>query len=161
MTSKNNMASRGRYTAVVYVKKRVKRVVIYVHGDGRPLVVTVPASREIKGMVVKRWKVGNNTEAYTVRMRAIDVVQLIDTYAYDAARRKMHIFDPIYREAARQGYKVHDNELYVKLWLDAPLGAELFPIGDIRERELGKCIRGFTHSFGVWRMVTPPWAATC
>jgi len=41
------------------------------------------------------------------------------------------------------------------------LGEPLFHIGDPRERELGTCIKGFTHSFGIWRMVTPPWCASC
>ena len=148
------------YTAVVYVRKRVKRVVLYIPGEVQPFVFTVPASREVGGRVVRRWRVGN-TEAYTVRMRAIDVVQLVDAYAHEEAVKKIHMFDPIYREAARQGYRVHGNELYVELWLSAPLGTPLFHTGDARERQLGACIKHFTHSYGIWRMVTPPWAATC
>jgi len=151
---------RRNYTAVVYIKKRVKRVVFYIPGDVRPFVITVPSSREIGGKVVKRWVVGG-VEAYTVRMRAIDVVQLIDAYAHEEAVKKIHMLDPIYREAVKQGYKVHSNGLYVQLWLTAPLGTPLFHVGDPRERELGSCIKHFTHSYRIWRMVTPPWAASC
>jgi hypothetical protein len=147
-----------RYTAVVYEKKRTKTVVLYV--GGKPFTLKASAGREINGKIVRRWRIGN-TEAYTVRMRAIDVVRLIDAYAHDEAVLRMHLFDPVYREAVRQGYKAHDNELYVKLWLEHPLGEPLFHVGDPMERQLGDCIKHFTNSYGIWRMVTPPWAATC
>jgi len=150
---------RGTFTAVVYRKRRVKKVVLYA-GGGFPFVFAVPAGAELRGRVRKRWVVGG-IEAYSIRVRAADVAKLIDMYAHEAACRKISILDPVYRAAARQGYKVHGNELYVKLWLSAPLGEPLFPIGDPRERELGACIRGFTHSYGIWRMVTPPWCASC
>jgi hypothetical protein len=146
------------YTVVVYEKKKVKTVVVYVGRE--TFVFKVPVDRAVKGTVAKQWRVGN-TVAYSVVVRAADLAELIDAYAHEEAVRKISLLDPIYRVAALQGYRVHDNELYVRLWLEHPLGAELFPIGDPRERELGACIRGFTHSFGIWRMVTPPWAATC
>ncbi len=150
---------RQFFTVVVYRKKRVKRVVLYA-GDGVPFVFTVPAGVEIRGRVRRRWAVGG-TEAFSMRVRAADVVRLIDMYAHEAACRKILFLDPVYRAAALQGYKVHSNELYVRLWLEHPLGEPLFHTGDPRERELGSCIRGFTHSYGIWRMVTPPWAAVC
>jgi hypothetical protein len=146
------------YTVVVYERKRVKTVVLYV-GDGT-FVFKVPASREVPGVVKKTWSLGR-TKAYSMRVRARDVAELITMYAHEEAARKILYLDPVYRAAARQGYRVHRNELYVQLWLEHELGAPLFPIGDPRERELGACIRSFTHSYGIWRMTTPPWAATC
>jgi len=149
---------RQTFTVVVYRKKRIKRVVLYAGGG--VFVFTVPAGVEVSGRVRKRWAVGG-AEAYSARIRAADAAKLIDMYAHEAACRKITILDPVYRAAALQGYKVHDNELYVKLWLERELGEPLFHIGDPRERELGTCIKGFTHSFGIWRMVTPPWCASC
>jgi hypothetical protein len=149
---------RQTFTVVVYRKKRIRRVVLYA-SDG-VFVFTVPARVEINGRVRKRWAIGG-TEAYSARVRAADVAKLIDMYAHDAACRRITVLDPVYRAAALQGYKVHSNKLYVELWLSAPLGEPLFSIGDPRERELGTCIKGFTHSFGIWRMVTPPWCASC
>jgi hypothetical protein len=111
-------------------------------------------------VIMKKWRVGA-TKAYSARIHAVNLVKLIDVYAYEEARRKISLLDPVYRAATLNGYKVHDNELYVKLWLSAPLGTPLFHTGDSQERELGNCIKAFTHSFGIWRMVTPPWAATC
>jgi hypothetical protein len=148
------------YTIVVYERRRVSTVVLYV---GRwTFTFKVPTYRKIRDLavVVKEWRVGG-TPAYSARIHAKNLVDLINAYAYEEAVRKMSLIDPIYRAAALNGYKVHDNELYVRLWLEHPLGAELFPIGDPRERELGTCIKHFTHSYGIWRMVTPPWAATC
>ena len=146
------------YTIVVYEKKRVKTVVAYIGKE--TFTFKVPVSRTVRGVVAKQWKIGN-TVAYSVVVRAADLAELIDSYAHEEAVRKISLLDPVYRAAAMQGYRVHDNELYVKLWLEHELGEELFPIGDPRERELGRCIKAFTHSFGIWRMVTPPWAATC
>jgi len=146
------------YTVVVYERRRIKTLVVYIGRE--TFVFKVPADRAVKGTVAKQWKVGN-TMAYSVVVRAADLAELIHAYAYEESARKISLLDPVFRVAALQGYKVHDNELYVKLWLSAPLGEPLFPIGDPRERELGGCIKAFTHSFGIWRMVTPPWAATC
>jgi hypothetical protein len=145
------------YTAVVYEKRRIKTVVLYVGRE--TFTFKVPAGVRIDelAVIIKKWRVGN-TVAYSTSIHAKNLVKLIDAYAHEEAARKISLFDPIYRAAALSGYKVHHNELYVKLWLERPLGAELFPIGDPRERELGDCIRSFTHSFGIWRMVTPPWA---
>jgi hypothetical protein len=149
---------RGTFTVVVYGRKRVKTVVLYV-GRG-VFVFKVPASREVRGVVKRRWRVGG-TDAYSARVRARDVAELIDAYAHEEAARKIHMLDPVYRAAALQGYRVHGNKLYVRLWLEHPLGEPLFRVGDPKERELGDCIKHFTHSYGIWRMVTPPWAATC
>jgi hypothetical protein len=148
------------YTIVVYEKRRVSTVVLYVGRE--TFTFKVPADRKISDLavVVKKWRVGA-AKAYSARIHAVNLVRLIDSYAHEEAVRKISLLDPVYRAAALHGYKVHDNELYVKLWLSAPLGEPLFPIGDPRERELGACIKAFTHSFGIWRMVTPPWAATC
>ncbi len=143
------------YTVVVYERKRTKTVVVYV-GRER-FVFKVPVERVVRGTVVKQWKVGK-TVAYSVVMRAADLAELIHAYAYEEARRKISLLDPVFRAAALQGYKVHDNELYVKLWLEHELGEPLFHVGDPRERGLGACIKHFTHSYGIWRMVTPPWA---
>jgi hypothetical protein len=173
MATQNNVAPSGAgalggarqqnppkwYTVVVYEKKRVKTVVLYVGRE--TFVFNVPIGRKINGVVVKEWSVGN-TKAYSVRARAGVIAELILAYAFEEAARKISLLDPVFRATViYDGYKVHDNELYVKLWLSAPLGEPLFPIGDPRERELGACIKAFTHSFGIWRMVTPPWAATC
>jgi hypothetical protein len=153
-----NPAMNTWYTIVVYEKRRIRTVVLYV---GREVFkFKMPADKEILGVIMKKWRVGN-TVAYSVRIHAVNLVKLIDAYAHEQAVRKISLLDDVYRAAALNGYKVHDNELYVRLWLSAPLGAPLFEIGDIRERELGACIRAFTHSYGIWRMVTPPWAATC
>jgi len=149
---------REWYTVVVYEKKRVKTVVVYVGRE--TFTFKVPVETKIPGVIMKEWRIGS-TAAYSVSIHATNLVKLIDMYAYDKATRKISLLDPIYRIAALNGYKVHDNELYVKLWLEHELGDELFPIGDPRERELGSCIMAFTHSFGIWRMVTPPWAARC
>jgi len=147
------------YTVVVYERKRVKTVVLYVGRE--TFVFSVPAYREIHGVVVKTWTVGN-TKAYVMLVRAGVIAELIHMYAYEEAKRKISLLDPVFRAAViYDGYKVHDNALYVELWLSAPLGAELFRVGDPRERELGDCIKHFTHSYGIWRMVTPPWAAIC
>jgi len=146
------------YTVVVYEKKRIKTVVLYVGRE--TFTFKMPASRGIPGDVKKQWSLGR-TRAYSMRVRARDIVELIDAYAYEDARRRIFMLDPVYRAAALAGYKVHDNELYVKLWLERPLGEPLFRVGDPRERELGDCLKHFTHSYRIWRMVTPPWAATC
>jgi len=148
------------YTIVVYEKKRVKTVVAYIGRETFTFKVSPHVNVGNIAVIMKKWKVGSAV-AYSARIHAVNLVKLIDAYAYEEARRKISLFDPVYRAAALNGYKVHDNELYVKLWLEHELGEELFPIGDPRERELGRCIKAFTHSFGIWRMVTPPWAATC
>jgi hypothetical protein len=145
-------------TVVVYERKRTKTVVLYVGRE--TFAFKVPAGREVRGVVEKAWTAGG-VRAYSMRVRAVDVAELIIAYAYEEATRKISLLDPVFRAAARQGLWIHSNDLYVKLWLEHPLGAELFPIGDPRERELGACIKSFTHSFGIWRMVTPPWAARC
>jgi len=147
------------YTVVVYERKRVKTVVLCVGGE--TFVFKVPAYREIRGVVVKTWTVGG-TKAYSMRVRAGEVAALIHAYAYEESARKISLLDPVFRATViYDGYKVHDNALYVELWLSAPLGAPLFRTGDPRERELGDCIKHFTHSYGIWRMVTPLWAAMC
>ena len=147
------------YTIVVYEKKRVKTVVLYVGRE--TFTFNVPADVNIGNIAVimKKWRVGGKTVAYSASIHAVNLAKLIDAYAHEEATRKISLLDSVYRAAALSGYKVHHNELYVKLWLSAPLGAELFPIGDPRERELGECIKNFTHSYGIWRMVTPPWAS--
>ena len=61
-----------RYTAVVYEKGKVKRVVLYI--NAKPLVFTT--DKEIKGVVRKRWKAGN-TEAYSIRVSVDIVAQLL------------------------------------------------------------------------------------
>lgn len=148
------------YTVVIYEKKRVKTVVLYVGRE--TFTFNVPAHVNIGdiAVIMKSWQVGA-TKAYSARIHAANLAMLIDSYAHDEAVRKISLLDPVYRAAALNGYKVHDNELYVKLWLDKHLGEELFHVGDPRERELGECIKHFTSSYGIWRMVTPPWAATC
>jgi hypothetical protein len=146
------------FTAVVYVKRRIKRVVLYA--SRRPFVFAISADKEVDGRVRKRWRVGG-AEAYSMRVRGIDIAPLILANAYTDACRRISDLDPVFREAAKQGYKVHDNELYVKLWLEHKLGEELFHTGDPRERELGECIKHFTHSYRIWRMVTPPWCSDC
>jgi hypothetical protein len=148
------------YAIVVYEKKRIKTVVLYAGRE--TFAFKVPAHVSIgDAVIMKRWQVGA-AKAYSARIHAVNLVKLINAYAYNEARLRISLFDPIYRAAALSGYKVHDNELYVKLWLEHELGEELFRAGDPRERELGGCIRAFTHSYGIWRMVTPPWAAaTC
>ena len=146
------------FTAVVYVKRRIKRVVLYA--GYRPFVFTISADKEVNGRVKKRWKIGN-TEAYSMRVRGIDIAPLIDAYAHEEACRKISDLDPLFREAARQGYKVHHNEYYIQLWLAKPLGEPLGHVGEIDERVLGDCLKHFTHSYRIWRMVTPPWCADC
>jgi hypothetical protein len=146
------------FSAVVYVKKRIKRVVLYA--GRRPFVFTISAYKEVNGRVKKRWKIGD-TEAYSMRVRGIDIAPLILTNAYEEACRKIRELDPLFREAARQGYRIHHNDYYVQLWLAKPLGEPLGRVGEINELELGACIKHFTHSYGLWRMVTPPWCATC
>jgi len=147
------------YTIVVYEKRRSKTVVLYVGRE--TFTLKIPAYREIVGIVKKTWTVGN-TKAYVMLVRAGVIAELIHMYAYEEAKRKISLLDPVFRAAViYDGYKVHDNALYVELWLSAPLGAKLFRVGDPRERELGDCIKHFTHSYGIWRMVTPPWAAIC
>jgi len=146
------------FTAVLYARKRVKRVVLYA--GRRPFVFTVSADKEVKGRVKKRWKIGN-TEACSIRIRGIDIAPLVLTNAYEEACRRIGDLDPVFREAARQGHKVHRNELYVRLWLEHELGEPLFKTGDPIERALGGCLKHFTHSYRVWRMVTPPWCADC
>jgi len=144
------------YTVVVYERKRVKTVVLYVGGE--TFVFKVPAYREIRGVVVKTWTVGD-TKAYSMRVRAGEVATLIHAYAYEESARKISLLDPVFRAAViYDGYKVHDNALYVELWLSKPLGEPLFRAGDPLERELGGCLRHFTNSYNLWRMVTPPWA---
>ena len=177
MTTQNQMAAEGAagarggpgnrtpeveewYTIVVYEKRRVKTVVAYIGRETFTFKVSPHVNVGNIAVIMKKWKVGSAV-AYSARIHAVNLVKLIDAYAYEEARRKISLFDPVYRAAALNGYKVHDNELYVKLWLEHELGEELFHIGDPRERELGGCIKAFTHSFGIWRMVTPPWAATC
>jgi hypothetical protein len=147
------------YTVVIYEKRRVSTVVLYVGRE--TFTFKVPARISVGGVIMKKWRVGSAV-GYSARIHAASLAMLIDSYAHEEAVRKISLLDPVYRAAALNGYKVHDNELYVKLWLEHELGEELFHVGDPRERELGGCIKAFTHSYGIWRMVTPPWAAaTC
>jgi hypothetical protein len=69
-TKTQQTQTRKYYTAVVYEKGQVKRVVLYI--GAKPLVFT---TTDIKGVVRKRWKVGN-TEAYSIRVSAADAAQL-------------------------------------------------------------------------------------
>jgi hypothetical protein len=144
------------FTIVVYVKKRIKRIVLYA--GYRPFVFTVTADKEIKGKIKKRWKIGS-TEAYSMRVRGIDIAPFL--HAQEDACRRISDLDPVFREATRQGYEVHPNEYYVQLWLSKPLGDPLGRLGEIDERALSDCLKHFTHSYGLWRMVTPPWCAVC
>jgi hypothetical protein len=146
------------YTVVIYEKRRVSTVVLYVGREA--FTFKLPARISVGGVIMKKWKVGSAV-GYSARIHAASLAMLIDSYAHGEAVRKISLLDPVYRAAALNGYKVHGNELYVKLWLEHKLGEELFHTGDPRERELGECIKHFTHSYGIWRMVTPPWAATC
>ncbi len=146
------------YTVVVYERKRTKTLVLYVGRE--TFVFKVPIDAEIRGVVVKQWRIGG-TVAYSVSVHAAEVARLIDMYAHEKATRNISLLDDIYRAAVIYGgYKVHDNALYVELWRDHKLGEPLFPVGDPREKELGSCLKHFTHSYGIWRMVTPPWATT-
>ncbi len=146
------------YTVVVYERRRVKTVVVYIGRE--TFTFKIPAYREVNGVVKKTWMVGD-TKAYVMYVRAGEVAELIHAYAYEEATRKISLLDSIFRAAVvYDGYKVHDNALYVELWLSAPLGTPLFRAGDPRERELGACIKHFTNSYNLWRMVTPPWATT-
>jgi len=146
------------YTVVVYEKPRVKTVVLYV--GKQTFTFKVPADREIRGEVKRQWSIGR-TRAYSMRVHARDIAELLDAYVpEEAKRRKISTLDRVYRAAALQGYKVHPNELYVKLWLEHELGEPLFHVGDPLERKLGRALKHFTHSYRVWRMVTPPWAAS-
>jgi hypothetical protein len=144
------------YTVVVYEKKRIKTVVLYAGWE--TFVFKIPAYREVRGTVKKTWTAGN-TKAYVMYVRAGELAKLIHAYAHEEAMRKISLLDPLFRAAViYDGYKVHDNALYVELWLNHELGTPLFRVGDPRERELGNCLTHFTHSYGIWRMVTPPWA---
>jgi hypothetical protein len=142
----------------VYERPNVKTVEVHIDND--TFTFNVPASCKVNG-VVKKASTEGGAKVYYMRVRARDIAELIRMYAYDNAVRKLTILDPLFRAAALQGLKIHHNELYVKLWPAKPLGEPLFRIGDQRERELGDCIKHFTHSYGIWRMVTPPWAALC
>ncbi len=146
------------FTVVVYVKKRIKRVVLYA--ERSVFVFSISADKEVRGRVRKKWKVGG-TEAYSMRVRGIDIAPLILSNAHAEACRRISDLDPVFREAVRQGYKVHRNDYYVQLWLSKPLGEPLGRVGEIDERALGDCIKHFTHSYRIWRMVTPPWCADC
>ncbi len=144
------------FTIVVYIKRRIKRIVLYV---GRwTFTFTVPASTEIKGRIRKRWRVGG-TEAYSMRVRGEEIAPFL--HGDERACRQMSILDPVFREAARNGYRVHTNDYFVKLWLSKPLGEPLGRVGEIDERALGSCIKCFTHSYLLWRIVTPPWCCVC
>jgi hypothetical protein len=101
------------FTVVVYVKKRIKRVVLYA--GRRPFVFSISDDKKVNGRVRKRWKIGD-TEAYSMRVRGIDIAPLILTNAYEEACRKIRELDPLFREAAHQGYRVHHNDYYVQLW---------------------------------------------
>jgi Arc/MetJ family transcription regulator len=143
---------------VVYERPNVKTVEVHIDND--TFTFNVPASCKVNG-VVKKASTEGGAKVYYMRVRARDIAELIRKYAYDKATRKISLLDPLFRAAALQGLKVHHNELYVKLWLEHELGEPLFRVGDPRERELGSCIKHFTHSYRIWRMVTPPWAALC
>jgi hypothetical protein len=144
------------FTVVVYIKRRVKRVVLYA---GRStFVFTVPARQEINGRVRKRWRVGR-TEAYSARVRGEVLAPLLR--GMESACRKASVLDAVFREAARNGYRVHHNDYFVRLWLSKPLGEPVGAIGKVDERALGACVKCFTHSYGLWRVVTPPWCCDC
>jgi hypothetical protein len=145
------------YTIVVYERRRVRTVVLYVGRE--TFTFKMSAKAEILGVVLKRWQVGKTTVAYSMSIHAVNLARLIDAYMHDVAARKISVFDPVYRAAALRGYKAHDNEAYVKLWLEHELGEPLFHTGDPLERKLGDCIKYFSNSYNMWRMVTPPWAA--
>ncbi|MCC6066809.1 MAG: hypothetical protein LM562_03440 [Pyrobaculum sp.] len=142
------------FTIVVYIKRRFKKVVLYV---GRSTFVFTTTA-EIKGLVRKRWRIGR-TEAYSARVRGEEIAPLL--HGDEKACRKMSWLDPVFREAARNGYKVHPNEYFVELWLSKPLGEPLGRVGEIDERALSSCIKCFTHSYLIWRIVTPPWCCVC
>ncbi|MFP3169533.1 MAG: hypothetical protein RXR01_10535 [Thermoproteus sp.] len=144
------------FTVVVYARKRIKRVVLYA--NYKPFVFTITADKVIGGTVKKRWKAGN-TEAYSMRVRGIDIAPFL--HAKEDACRRYWDLDPVFREAVREGYRVHHNEYYVQLWLSKPLGEPVGRVGEIDERALGDCIKHFTHSYAQWRIVTPPWCAVC
>ncbi|MFZ8809882.1 MAG: hypothetical protein ACO2PN_17490 [Pyrobaculum sp.] len=142
------------FTIVVYIKRRFKKVVLYV---GRSTFVFTTTA-EIKGRVRKRWRVGK-TEAFSARVRGEAITPLL--HGDEKACKKISLLDPVFREAARNGYQVHRNIYFVELWLSKPLGEPLGRIDQIDERELGVCIKCFTHSYGLWRIVTPPWCCVC
>ena len=148
------------YTVVIYEKRRVKTVVLYVGRE--TFTFKVPAHINVGdiAVIMKKWKVGNAV-GYSARIHAANLAMLIDSYAHEEAVRKISLLDPVYRAAARNGYRVHSNKYFVKLWLEHQLGEPVGRVGEIDEYALGACIKHFTHSYGLWRMVTPPWAATC
>jgi hypothetical protein len=142
------------FTIVVYIKRRFKKVVLYV---GRSTFVFTTTA-EIKGLVRKMWRIGRS-EAYSARVRGEEMASLL--HGMENACRKASVLDPVFREAARNGYRVHNNKYFVKLWLSKSLGEPVGRVGEIDEYALGTCVKCFTHSYGLWRIVTPPWCCVC
>jgi hypothetical protein len=72
-----NWASKEWYTIVVYERPRLKTVVVYV-GD-RVFAFKAPACAVVSAEVLKMWRIGN-TVAYSARIYAADLAELINTY---------------------------------------------------------------------------------
>ncbi|MGC8988216.1 hypothetical protein [Infirmifilum sp.] len=159
--SGKSAAVYGMYTAVVYRKPRRSTVVLYINGSTFTFRVNSGALRF--GRVRRAWVAGGKVEALSLRVKANELAPLLR--GRPEACRKMYLLDVLFREAAKQGYRVHDNQYFVDLWLSKPLGHPLgiskAQGGTIDESALGDCIKCFSRSFDEWRIVVPPWCCEC
>ena len=140
---------------MVYRKKYVRRVVLYV--SGRAFVFTTRS--DLGGRVRRCWLAGGRTEGCSVRVRASDVARLL--LGREEACRKPAVLDRLFRDAVREGFKVHGNDYFVQLWLSKPLGEVVGERGEVDVGRLGDCVKCFSWSFGRFSVVTPPWCCDC
>jgi hypothetical protein len=138
------------YTVVVYRRKRVGRVVLYVG----PTPIVFSTSVEIGGRVRRRWSAGG-VPAVSLRVKASEVAPAVQLAAAELCGRYLKELDGLFREAAREGYRPHRNDVFVRLWLEGRAAGEEERIA------LGPCVSCLTNSYGRWVVNTPPWCCAC
>jgi hypothetical protein len=147
----------ARYTVVIY--RRPRKVKLVVYSGGAVASLNIPSGVEVKGRLRTTWKIGK-TEAYSMRVRAADIAPHLR--GRPEVCMKALFFDQLFRDAAAEGYKVHENEYFVQLWLSKPLGSVVARIDEVDLVKLDRCLgRCFSWSYGELTITTPPWCCEC
>lgn len=83
----NRTPAREWYTVVVYEKPHVKKAVLYVGREA--FVFNIPADINVGNIAVllKRWRVGGRTVAYSASIHVANLAKLLDAYAREEAER--------------------------------------------------------------------------
>jgi hypothetical protein len=146
-----------KYTVVIYRRPKKSRLIVYSKGAVASLKVS--SGVQPKGQVKKTWTLGR-VKAYLMRVKAKDIAPILR--GRQEVCTKAIFFDQLFREAVAEGYRIHENEYFVQLWLSKPLGNAIGRVDEIDLAKLKGCLgRCFSWSYGELTITTPPWCCEC